>query len=71
MITVPKGSVFGFRELMEGKYRIDGFRDEDGNGAYSPGVPYPFKPAERFGAYQDTVKVRARWGIEGVILKIP
>jgi hypothetical protein len=70
-ITVPKGTVFGFRELSEGKYRIDGFRDEDGDGAYSPGVPYPFKPSERFGVYQDTVKVRARWGIEGVILKIP
>jgi hypothetical protein len=70
-ITVPTGSVFGFHELMEGKYRIDGFRDEDGNGAYTPGAPYPFKPSERFGAYQDTVKVRARWGIEGVILKIP
>ena len=29
------------------------------------------QPSERFGVYQDTVKVRARWGIEGVILKIP
>jgi hypothetical protein len=70
-ITVPKGSVFGFREMVEGKYRIDGFRDEDGDGAYTPGAPYPFKPSERFGVFQDTVKVRARWGIEGVILKIP
>jgi hypothetical protein len=70
-VAVPKGNDFSMKELLEGKYRIDGYRDEDGNGMYSPGLPYPFKPSERFGVYQDTVKVRARWGIEGVILKIP
>lgn len=69
-VTVPKGNTFSMKELLEGKYRIDGYRDEDSNGMYSPGLPYPFKPSERFGAYQDTVKVRARWGIEGVVLQI-
>jgi hypothetical protein len=69
-LTVKSGNTFGMKELLEGKYRIDGYRDEDSNGQYSPGRPYPFKHAERFGVYPDTVKVRARWGIEGVILKI-
>ncbi len=69
-VVVPKGNAFSMKELLEGKYRIDGYRDEDGNGAYSPGLPHPFKPSERFGVYPDTVKVRARWGMEGVILKI-
>lgn len=70
-LVVPKGNVFGFKDLLEGKYRLEGYRDEDGNGMYSPGLPYPYRPAERFGVYPDTVKVRARWGIEGVILKLP
>jgi hypothetical protein len=69
-VTVQKGNTFSMKELLEGKYRIDGYRDEDGNGRYSPGRPHPFTPSERFGVYQDTVKVRARWGIEGVLLKI-
>jgi hypothetical protein len=69
-VTVKTGNTFGMKELLEGKYRIDGYRDEDGNGQYSPGRPYPFKHSERFGVYPDTVKVRARWGIDGVILKI-
>ncbi len=69
-VSVPKGNTFSMKEMLEGKYRIEGYRDEDSNGRYSPGLPYPFAPSERFGVYQDTVKVRARWGIEGVILQI-
>lgn len=69
-VTVKSGNTFGMKDLLEGKYRIDGYRDEDSNGQYSPGRPWPFTPSERFGVYPDTVKVRARWGIDGVILKI-
>jgi uncharacterized protein (DUF2141 family) len=62
---------FLVRNLFEGKYTIQAYRDEDGNGEYSPGLPHPFRPSERFAVYPDTVKVRARWSMEGVILKFP
>ena len=59
---------FRMEQLIEGKYLLSAFRDGDGNGAYSYGEPYPFRPAERFAVYSDTVKVRARWDVEGVLL---
>ncbi len=70
-VVVEKGTAFMIRELSEGKYTIQGYRDEDRNGAYSAGLPSPFRPSERFVVYPDTVKVRARWSIEGVILRFP
>ena len=70
-VRVSKDTSFVIERLMEGKYAIQGYRDEDGNRAYTPGLPHPFKPSERFAVYPDTVKVRARWSIEGVVLKFP
>jgi hypothetical protein len=60
---------FRMERLIEGKYVLRAFRDADGNGVYSYGVPYPFHPAERFTVNRDTIKVRARWDVEGVLLK--
>ena len=37
----------------------------------SPGRPYPFLPSEPFTVGSDTVKVRARWTVEGVSLRFP
>ncbi|HLX11793.1 MAG TPA: Ig-like domain-containing protein [Bacteroidota bacterium] len=61
---------FKFQELPEGLYTLFVFRDEDGNGAYSAGSVFPFKPSERFAAYRDTLKVRARWPLEGVVVRL-
>lgn len=60
---------FTFDELPEGKYIVGGFRDTDGSGGYSFGLPYPFVEPERFVVMPDTLKVRARWGVEGVVLR--
>ena len=70
-VVLKEGRSFLVRDLFEGKYTIQAYRDEDGNGEYSPGLPHPFRPSERFVVYPDTVKVRARWSMEGVILKFP
>jgi hypothetical protein len=70
-VVLKEGRAFLVRDLFEGKYTIQAYRDEDGNGEYSPGLPHPFRPSERFVVYPDTVKVRARWSMEGVILKFP
>jgi hypothetical protein len=70
-VRVEHGSSFVIEKLSEGKYTIQGYRDEDGNRAYTPGLPHPFRPSERFAVYPDTVKVRVRWNMEGVLLKFP
>jgi hypothetical protein len=61
---------FSIPELPEGKYFLQTFRDREGKRMYSYGKPFPFQEAARFGVYPDTVKLRARWPIEGMILKM-
>lgn len=65
------GSVgeFSFDNLVEGQYVLRAFRDVDGNGKYTFGRSFPFMPSERFAAYPDTIKVRARWPVEGIALR--
>jgi hypothetical protein len=60
---------FVLRQLLEGNYRISAFEDVGAGGRYSPGVPHPFSPSERFTVLGDSVKVRARWGVQGVVLQ--
>lgn len=60
---------FTFENLREGKYTISAYRDGDGNGAYSFGKPFPLVRAERFTIYGDTLKLRARWPLEGVNIR--
>lgn len=60
---------FEIARLVEGRYVIGGYRDTDSSGTYTYGLPYPFVPSERFAVYPDTVKVRARWGVEGIELR--
>lgn len=67
---LPGPGPFLLDRLPEGMYGINVYRDADSSGTYSYGLPYPFKPSERFTLYQDTVKVRARWGVQGVAIQL-
>jgi hypothetical protein len=58
-------------DCLPGKYILDCYRDSDGNGKYSYGKPFPFKPSEPFVVYSDTVKVRSRWPNEGNNIVLP
>jgi hypothetical protein len=69
-ISLSKPGSFRIEQLPEGNYTFRGFRDADSSGSYSYGRPYPFIPSEHFAVASDTVKVRARWGVEGVVLKL-
>ncbi len=69
-LSLPAPGGFILDQLPEGKYLLSAFRDADDSGTYSYGLPFPFKPAERFAVYQDSVKVRARWGVEGVVIPL-
>jgi hypothetical protein len=68
--TIPGPGDFSFDRLMEGKYVISAFRDADSSGTYSFGKPVPFVPSERFTTFPDTIRVRARWGVEGVHVEL-
>jgi len=67
----PEPGAFAIERLPEGKYTIQSYRDQDGDGVFSPGLPFPFAASERFTVFPDTVKVRARWAIEGVTIQYP
>lgn len=60
---------FHFEEIPEGRYILNAFRDSDSSGVYTFGLPFPYQPSERFAVLDDTLKVRARWSVEGVLLR--
>jgi uncharacterized protein (DUF2141 family) len=62
---------FKFERLPEGRYTLSAFRDGDNSGSFSTGRPFPFVPSERFLIGSDTLKVRARWAVEGVTITLP
>lgn len=68
-LRLGNSGAFVFEQLPEGRYTFSAFRDDDSSGTYSFGKPYPFVPSERFTFSADTIRVRARWGVEGVLLK--
>lgn len=70
VVFMRKGGVFVMRDLPEGRYVLDLFQDSDSSGTFSPGRPFPFRPAEPFMVHPDTLRVRARWGVEGVVLQL-
>jgi hypothetical protein len=69
-ISAERGKAFMLPQLLEGKYSLMAFQDVNDNGKYNAGKPFPFVPAERFTVYPDTIKVRARWPVDGVILRL-
>jgi len=69
-VRLQKPGKFTMEQIVEGRYTMNAFRDSDNSGSYSFGLPYPFVSSERFAVYADTLKVRARWGVEGVVVEI-
>ena len=70
-LVLPEPGLYLFRDLFPGLYVLEVYRDRNGDGRWSPGCPRPFKPAERYVTYPDTIKVRARWANEGNDFRIP
>jgi hypothetical protein len=69
-VKLNKPGAFVFPSVAEGKYVLKAFVDKDNNGVHSYGKPFPFQPSERFTFYPDTLKVRARWPLEGVTVRL-
>lgn len=70
-IILPGEGPYCLTGLLPGRYVLLAFRDEDGDGTWSPGWPWPFRPAERCAVYADTVRARARWINEGNDFRLP
>jgi hypothetical protein len=67
--VVPRqDGAFTVKDIVEGQYVLHAFRDRNQNKKYDSGSLIPFTSSERFAYYPDTLKVRARWPIEGVQL---
>jgi hypothetical protein len=65
------GNEYIFEKILPGDYMLNLFRDEDENGIYSIGEPFPFKTAERFLFYKDTISVRSKWPNEANDILFP
>lgn len=65
------GSQFTFQNLPHGFYKIWGFEaiNKQDSTIYFSGTWEPYQRAARFAFYPDSIEVRARWDIEGIILK--
>jgi hypothetical protein len=61
---------FVFPIVTEGHYVFQAFRDRNKNGMYDSGKPFPFIFSERLSPLSDTLKVRARWPLEGVKIQM-
>jgi hypothetical protein len=70
LLSIPDTGKYVVENVVEGQYTLRCFRDRNGDGKYGFGSPYPFVPSERFSFYTDTIKVRARWPVDGVNLRL-
>jgi len=68
-IADQKGN-FLIQGIEEGRYVLHAFNDRNRNGKYDAGCPLPFAGSEQFNYATDTLKVRARWPLEGVTIEL-
>jgi hypothetical protein len=59
-----------FKNIETGEYTAEMFCDVDGNGMYSFGNPFPFTYSEPFVAFKEEIKIKPRWTLENIILKV-
>jgi hypothetical protein len=69
-VNIPRPGRFEITEIPEGQYVLEAFRDRNNNLKYDAGKPFPHIAAERFAVYPDTLKLRARWPLDGVRIEL-
>lgn len=60
---VKSNKTFNINKIVPGKYLLWGFIDSNKDSLYSYGSVKPFKHAEKFTFYPDTLNLRARWPV--------
>jgi len=63
------GSAFKIENLQAGRYLVNGYQDLNGNNKWDGGSVFPWSPAEPKYSVTDTLRVRARWSVEDVVVK--
>jgi hypothetical protein len=66
-ITV-KDSLFRFEKVLQGDYDLFAFLDVNADGKFTFGSPSPFSFSEPFYIYPSTIKVKAGWEIDNVVV---
>ncbi|GJQ20189.1 MAG: hypothetical protein HBSIN02_05440 [Bacteroidia bacterium] len=69
-VRLEHSGPFVLDRLLEGRYTLEAFRDRNENRSYDAGAVRPFIPSERFTVHPDTLRLRARWPLEGVVLRL-
>jgi acyl-CoA thioesterase FadM len=69
-LSLARYGGFEFKDLLEGQYTLEAFIDTDNSGKYTFGSVFPYKYAEKFVIYPDTIKVRARWPVDGITIRV-
>lgn len=64
-----RGTLFKISNLASGRYLINGFQDQNGNRKWDGGTALPWSPAEPRYSAPDTLRVRARWSLEDILIK--
>ncbi len=69
VVEIERPGVFLIPRVHAGKYLLRAFRDRNRNMVFDPGMVFPFQPAERLTMYPDTVRVRAGWPVDGIVIE--
>ncbi len=62
---------FRVADIPEGRYVLRAYRTSGKSTHYAYGTAVPFHPAAPFAVLSDTIRVRARWPVEGITITIP
>ena len=61
-------TVFSLKNIFEADYSLFSFVDNNLNGEYNYGNPYPFEYSELFFVYPQNISAKGGWAIENVII---
>ena len=67
--TIESDSGFIFQNLLEGDYQLFSYIDENNNGIYDSGNPYPYSPSERFYIFESSLHLKGNWSIDNVFIR--
>ncbi len=68
-VASPSGT-FRVDGLPAGRFIVHAYRDRNDNGVWDAGRPFPVEPSERRTLDSDTLRVRPRWPLEGLRLRL-
>ena len=68
--NVNSDGSFKMLKIPEGDYSFQIYADIDKNYKFSHGTLSPYKPAEWFEMYPDTIKIRGNWDLEMKNIKV-